>query len=98
MKVILKYALCEPFSIPSSAAISMKIGSEVISLAEQSNIPTIWAITDTEEDGNEMRYFALIPTGSASLDHYQIKTFLGTVLLHNGSYVLHIFEIEKPSL
>jgi len=100
MKTIWKYTLQnkerQELALPKNA--------EILSAHAQKENICIWALVDTEQiDLVESRTILIYPTGKpfeAALTYTRSNTntgsrFIGTVLLHNGSLVFHVFEKNK---
>ena len=82
MKQVWKYPLFSPVS-----AVGMPRGAEILHVASQGGVPTLWALVDSAEP-REQRTFVVVPTGSPveeGLAH------VGTALL-SDDLVFHIFE------
>lgn len=94
MKVIHKYKLDGSVLNMSGFGdifqLTMPANAEILTVQEQNGTGTIWAAHD-EGDVIEQRSFVLQPTG-ASFDASNL-TYIGTYQVHNGSIVLHLFEV-----
>jgi hypothetical protein len=70
--------------------VEMPKGARVLSVQAQDNEIFLWAeVTPTEKDVT--RYFDVFPTG-APLPERPGQIYLGTVLLHGGKLVFHVYE------
>ncbi len=88
-KRILKYILP---TAHSSHKVLMPFGAEILSLQVQRGEITIWALcSETGTPG--MRCFSLYET-SQKVDGK--GKFVGTALLNDGYYVLHVFDEGYP--
>ena len=76
-----------PDNSPERAEIAMPTGAKILHVGAQRNWPCIWAMIDPAEP-YEIRKFIGVPTGGECPDHGHV----GTVLLHEDTFVLHIFE------
>jgi hypothetical protein len=85
MKQIWKYELPK-----ESNTISMPKNAEVLSVEPQNNKVCIWAKVDPSKY-LENRTFVIFGTGH-NIDNDINLHFIGTVLLFDGSIVLHVFE------
>lgn len=65
-------------------------GAKVLSAANQNERVCLWVMVDNTLPAIEPRRFSLFPTGSIVPP---FKEFVGTVLLGQGSVVLHVFEL-----
>ena len=65
-------------------------GAQILSVQAQGEVVCVWALVDTDFP-DELRDFWLMPTG-ATFDGTASLEYRGTVLLHGGEYVLHVFE------
>lgn len=85
MKKIWKFPLS---TAPTHLAV-MPAGAEILHVKERDNFPCIWALVDTRQTVTERRTFHIVQTGDdipADAGRY-----IGTVHLHNGTHVLHVF-------
>lgn len=78
-------------NIPGSDIIEMPEGSEILYVGNQYNSVFLWAKVDSTRKLTK-RKFIVCNTGDDLPAN--TKKFLGTVLLNEGSYVLHIFELN----
>lgn len=86
MKTIWKF----PLEMTDNPTISMPSGAEVLSVAVQGGAAQVWALVD-EEAPTRDRAFKVHGTGHPAVD-VVAGEFLGTVILHGGSLVFHIFD------
>jgi hypothetical protein len=86
MKSIYKY----PLEINDNIALDLPKGAKVLSIGNQNNIPCLWALVDPAKP-KEKRRFRVLQTGQSVKG--DIGTFIGTVLLNNGHFVIHVFEV-----
>lgn len=85
MKTIWKYNFTTyaEFDVPKNA--------QILDVQLQHNEATIWMLVETEKP-KEIRKFITQPTGHELPDYDML--YVGTIQLHNGYLVLHIFEIK----
>ena len=81
------------FTNTSLITIQLPEGSEIISLKNQDNTPTIWYMCDTDEP-LEDRHFLGLCTGQRVPQDLE-GDYIDTVVMYEGNFVLHIFEIYK---
>lgn len=86
MKTVYKFRL----DIEDITTISMPRGAQILSVQNQNESICLWALVDTEAE-KEQRTFRIAGTGH--LIREGIKAFLGTVQMHDGIFVAHVFEI-----
>ena len=84
---IWKYPLVPVFG---AQHLSMPRGARLLSVHAQDNVPCLWALADETSGIYEDRTVAMYGTGT-SVPSSDSLCFLGTVLLHGGAFVLHVF-------
>jgi hypothetical protein len=86
MKTIHKYGL----NGNPDQQIEMPHGARILSADEQSNFICIWVLVDTN---NKMakRNIHICLTGGDETDRI-VCIHVGTVLLNNGTFVVHVFD------
>lgn len=89
-KTIWKYALGSTYGASGKVKIEMPKGSVVLSVVNQDNIPTVYALVDDTSKKTEVHIFDICLTGGL-VSHKGFK-FLGTVLLQEGGHVYHVFH------
>jgi hypothetical protein len=94
MKTIYKYQIAGPENKSSHVSIEMPINAQIKTVQMQGLNVCIWAIVDlSPHPVTEMRYFRILETGweieEALFEKY---TYLGTVQVHGGLFIWHIFE------
>ena len=88
MRTIWKYELLQfNKNEYGSFSISMPIGSKVLCVAMQGDIPCIWAEVDDEVDMID-RNFTIVVTGN-SISNY-LGTYIGTY--QRGPFVWHLYN------
>lgn len=79
------------------AYVDMPCEAEILSVENQRETLTVWAMVDPNETRREPREFVLLATG-ATLLHEAAEEFdasfffMNTVLFSGGSFVLHVFK------
>lgn len=83
------------FSVPENDIFTrwMPRGAIILSIAEQHGDACMWAEVDPKAP-EETRSFRLAGTGHP-MPSNEKRRFIGTVPLHGGSLVFHLFEIEE---
>lgn len=77
--------------------LDMPVGSTVLSVNQQHGKVCMWASVDTDAETSP-RNFALVGTGHVLPSCHDVwRTFIGTVMLHGGDLVFHLFEMEDAS-
>ena len=85
MKTIYKYPLTS-----RDCTLTLPAGAEILTVKLQNDIPTLWAIVDTDEDLNFSRHICIVGTGWGLGDNMEyITTYL------DGPFVWHVFEINE---
>jgi len=65
----------------------------ILSAHAQDNKPTLWVQQSiTPSTVTVPRQFICIPTGTTMPPLGQLHSFIGTVLLHQDAFVLHVYE------
>ena len=78
------------FPIKDRITIQMPKGAEILTVQNQNEEGTLWAICNTEAD-KEPRYFLIYGTGHP-IDT-DGKKYIGTFQVSGGRLVWHLFEI-----
>lgn len=71
--------------------IEMPCGAQLLSFQVQNGEPVLWALVDPEAR-HMKRYFRLAGTGHKIERAPADLLFIGTVQLHGGALVFHLFE------
>lgn len=88
MKTVWKYTL----KIDDYDEFEMPVGSKILSVGEQDNKLVMWVeVNDDIRCKKEVRKFRLAGTGHIINEIY--THFIGSVLMMNGVFVVHVFEI-----
>ena len=89
MRTVFKYDII----MSDEFTIDMPIGTEVLCIQLQNNIPQLWALVDTDTDKEKQVYkFRFTGTGHHIDDSLELK-YVGTVQLYNDTLVFHLFQI-----
>ena len=90
MRFILKY----PLLTNRIQTVHMPTGSKIIKVDVQRNVPTIWAMVESD---NKLagRIISMISTGQTLPDGMWENNFIGTFLLNDGAFVLHAFDLGE---
>lgn len=88
MKRLYKYDI----AVSDVCEVAMPVGAEILSLQSQRDAICLWAIVDPDAPKQVCR-FRVYGTGHPLPDEPGV--FIGTVQLHGGSLVFHVFE-EAP--
>lgn len=89
-RTIWKYALL----ITKHQTITLPKGARILSVAEQGGVLYCWALVDRDELGRDDRRIAIIGTDhDAQVIGDATARFIGTVLMHAGALVWHVFEL-----
>jgi hypothetical protein len=91
-KRIIKVSL----NVNATLQYSLPKGAKFLSCHPQRDEPCLWFLADYEDPGRvcsleyELRVFSTYMTGHRFLA--KRREFLGTVLMHDGTFVIHVFE------
>lgn len=91
MSRILKYPIPVGEGMNDIFHLKLHKNSKILSLQIQKEQIVLWVLSNEEEE-LKSRKFRIAGTG-----HYineNIKEFIGTIQLFNGSLVFHLFEVE----
>lgn len=90
-KTIWKYEI----SSIETTLLSVPASADLLDIQAQSNTVVAWFLVDPTED-KEVRKFEAFMTGrDVCGSHNERLTFLKTIQLDGGSYVVHVFEVNK---
>lgn len=87
MQVIYKY----PFRPNDEVYIEMPIDARILSVQVQNGVPCIWALVDTDLSVRS-RLFMIYGTGHEIHNNIDKAEFIGTIQMHNGALVFHVFD------
>lgn len=71
--------------------IQMPAGAKVLSVQVQRGEPFVWALVDANQRKMARHYFFVLGTGNP-IDFEVTGTFLGTIQLHGGDLVFHVWD------
>lgn len=74
--------------------IEVPYGSKILSVANQNDVPVVWFDVDDDMIQMETWVICIVVTGG-NIPTNNRAEFIGTILLHNGSDVLHIYAWRK---
>jgi hypothetical protein len=82
-----------PFDITKNPnTFNMPRNAEILCIKVQNDIPTIWALVDSDDDmATEDRVFEIFGTGW-DINGDEINEYIGTFF--NGPLVFHVFELR----
>lgn len=84
-----------PLPLIGLQVIPLAIGGEILCVQQQANRPFVWVLVDPQAR-HEDRMFGVFQTGQEIADiPGTIKTYIGTVQLDQGAYVLHVFQFKE---
>lgn len=86
MKTIFKYEIDN-----NNLSVEMHQNAKILTVQEQRGKICIWAEIDTSKDF-ELRHFVLMGTGHSFHNIPENIKYIGTVQLHNGDLVIHVYE------
>lgn len=91
MKRIFKY----PLPVRDLVFLDLPLGAQVLSVAVQEGSIVLYALIDDAEKQTDRQAFRVVGTGHLCEDVLGMR-FLGTVNLHNGALMFHIFhDVEE---
>lgn len=68
-------------------------GARILSFDQVSNMTYIWALVDPDAE-SEIRTFHLYATGCEISAKPENLVFIGTAIVDDGRYVVHLFEVK----
>jgi hypothetical protein len=80
------------WKFPLGEVVEMPEGAEILRLGTQGGQPYIWALVDSTAFMRDRR-FVVVGTGMPVPDAR--GSYIGTVLLHDDSFVLHVWEAAR---
>lgn len=85
------------FALPSRGheRLMMPADAQLLSVQAQGDTVTLWALVDPDAQRHIGREFYVAMTGEALRFVNCDGTFVGTVQLHGGRYVAHVFEVRR---
>lgn len=88
MKRIFKF----PLQVSDLQKISMPKDSSLLTVQVQKGTPCLWALVDTDKETEE-RFIRIIGTGHPVPEN--ILRYIGTFQVLEGSFIGHVFEVER---
>jgi len=83
-------------AIDDVVSLSMPNGAEILSVGNQHESMVVWYLFNESEKEYVQRYFRIAGTGhKINLTDGFTFEYVGTVMLHEGRLVFHVFEIEE---
>lgn len=79
-----KFVIADP-----DTPVTMPVGAEILHVAAQHAVVCVWALVDPKAPHEERR---LVVAGTGHPIPAERGRFLGTVLLHGGALVFHIWD------
>lgn len=76
-------------------SITMPKGAKILSVKDQGGIPMVWALIDPAEDVCVQHEFRVAGTGHDIDPLHATCPFVGTLHLHGGALVFHIFDLGE---
>jgi hypothetical protein len=73
--------------------VDMPVGAKVFSVHEQYGNVCVWALIDPCENRTQKRSFRIAGTGHP-IEYDDRLVFIGSVFMHSGSLVFHVFEFK----
>lgn len=93
MKAVYKYTL----GLNEIQEISFPVGAKILSVAEQRGKIVLYALVDPDETRRIQRIVRILGTGK-EITHAFCLQFVGTVSLHGGNLMCHVFVQEEAGL
>jgi len=89
MRTILKYE----FPIESEVVIKMPQGGVILSVQAQRDVTSMWVFFEDSDNPLEDRKFHIYGTGHKIDDSRDLVSYIGTIQIHSGNLVFHVFEV-----
>lgn len=96
MKTIWKFNLHENLEQGNGCLVTrieLPASAEVLSVDVQHGDVVLWASVNPDDQFKTSRRFAIVPTGGTVPNGGLSPRFLGTVLMHEGAFVWHVFAL-----
>lgn len=85
-----------PLKVSDYQLLEIPIGSVILSIQTQNEIPSLWALIYNINAPKETIKLRTIGTGiSIEMSEIDVRDFLGTYQLKAGRYVYHVFQCTK---
>lgn len=95
MRVIWKFELTRTeVGTDVSPVVEMPRDARILFVGAQHGVVTAWALVDPDVP-KVRRAFEVVGTGHPVPNN--VRDFLGSVIMHGGALVLHVFEAELPA-
>jgi hypothetical protein len=78
------------FKIEGHTVLRLPKGAKILSVLEQFGDVNMWVLVNPTGE-QETRRFSVFTTGDDI--HFENLEFVGTVKLHDGRYMVHVFEV-----
>lgn len=88
-RTIWKFALAADRDVQH---VQMPIGADILHVAEQDGKPMLWAMVNPDADRRPRRILTITTGGDCTVQRVLSTQYIGTVLLHDGQYVVHYFD------
>ena len=88
MKTIWKF----PLEIIDEKILVMPVGAQILCVQEQHDEIKLWALCDRLETDLELRKFRIFGTDHEVSPQLDLEDYIGTVQIHSGALVFHVFE------
>lgn len=89
MHKVFKYEL----PIQDYFELSLPKGAEILKVGVQYDQPYLWALVDPEARLSRLRRFRFAGTGHPIVEDIDQLVFYGTLQMHGGALIFHVFEI-----
>jgi len=73
--------------------VKLPLGAKIVHVGNQNETPCMWVLINEKETRFEIRNFAVVCSGVVFDDSRYISP-VGTALLDNGAFVVHVFEFK----
>jgi len=90
-KRLLKYTLDK---VPGISKVNMPINSQILHIDEQRGKICLWVEVFDDRKDTETRIFSSLNTGDYLPDWTEIE-HMGTVKLHGGDTIIHVYELAE---
>jgi hypothetical protein len=90
LKTIYKY----PIRFDNAYSIDLPKGATILTAQMQGEGLFVWAMIDPDETATERRWFRVHGTGHRPIEDTDSLRWIGTVQLHGGALVFHVFVRE----
>jgi hypothetical protein len=77
--------------VDDEPTVRLPLGARILSVGQQNGVMFLWALVNPGEQRTERRTLRVAGTGHEIADVDELQ-FIGTVHMHGGALVFHIFE------